>query len=139
MFEIVLYSFSKIKESYLKTAIQEYRQKIAYEIKLSLQLIRKDILLSKLQEKKELFYSCDCDGTPLSSIEFSHQLYTNLHKHKKINFIIGDAYGIEPSILCNTTLISLSPLTFTYQMTHLILLEQIYRAQQIYHNTPYHK
>ncbi|MBR5990842.1 MAG: 23S rRNA (pseudouridine(1915)-N(3))-methyltransferase RlmH, partial [Bacilli bacterium] len=38
----------------------------------------------------------------------------------------------------NATL-TLSKMTFTHQMTRIILLEQIYRSFKILHNEPYHK
>ncbi|MBS3905091.1 MAG: 23S rRNA (pseudouridine(1915)-N(3))-methyltransferase RlmH, partial [Simkania sp.] len=53
---------------------------------------------------------------------------------------IGGACGLtEPMKKKATALISLSPLTFTHQLTRVILLEQIYRALEIRRDSPYHR
>ncbi len=57
-----------------------------------------------------------------------------------IEFIIGGAYGLDESVLDRADLVlSLSPLTFSHQLVRLVLLEQLYRAFSILHNTDYHK
>ena len=57
-----------------------------------------------------------------------------------IYFIIGGSYGLSNSVKqkANTS-ITLSKMTFTHQMTRLILLEQIYRAFKINKGETYHK
>ncbi len=59
---------------------------------------------------------------------------------KNIDFIIGGAYGLHESLLKrgNITL-SLSQMTFPHQLAKLLLIEQIYRAQTLLDNHPYHK
>ena len=53
---------------------------------------------------------------------------------------IGGAYGWHPDIFARANLrLSLSELTFPYQLTRLILVEQLYRAHTINQGTPYHK
>ena len=57
-----------------------------------------------------------------------------------INMIIGGAYGLDQSVIDKAELfLSLSPLTFSHQLVRLVLLEQLYRAFSILHNTDYHK
>lgn len=75
-------------------------------------------------------------GDSLNSFEFSEIFNID----KNIDFVIGGAYGLDPSILnIVNAKISLSSLTFPHQMVKVILLEQIYRAQTILENHPYHK
>ena len=58
---------------------------------------------------------------------------------KRVNLIIGGAYGFEKSLLpANVTYLRLSDMTFTHQMIRLILLEQLYRAFTIIRGEPYH-
>jgi 23S rRNA (pseudouridine1915-N3)-methyltransferase len=59
---------------------------------------------------------------------------------KEIVFLIGGADGFGPGWRerCNTIL-SLSPLTFNHRLARLVLVEQVYRALSIIHNTPYHR
>lgn len=57
-----------------------------------------------------------------------------------LTFIIGGAEGFSPLLNpYEAEKISLSRLTFTHQITRLILVEQIYRAFTILENLPYHK
>lgn len=57
-----------------------------------------------------------------------------------INLIIGGAYGLDNAVLDQAKeILSLSPLTFSHQLVRLVLLEQLYRAFSILHNTDYHK
>lgn len=57
-----------------------------------------------------------------------------------ITFVIGGSLGLSAEMRKrgNATL-TLSKLTFTHQMTRVILLEQIYRSFKILRNEPYHK
>lgn len=58
---------------------------------------------------------------------------------KKVNFLIGGAYGFSEEIygVANEK-ISLSKMTFTHQMIRLFFVEQMYRADQILQGKPYH-
>lgn len=53
--------------------------------------------------------------------------------------IIGGAYGVDERVHTRAQLVwSLSKLVFPHQLVRLILAEQIYRAQSIADNHPYH-
>jgi len=55
-------------------------------------------------------------------------------------FLIGGHLGLHPSVLARANLVmSLSRLTFTHEMTRLVLLEQLYRACTIRAGQKYHK
>ena len=57
-----------------------------------------------------------------------------------VTFVIGGAYGLSDSIIQASDLVlSLSRLTFSHRLARLVLLEQLYRAFTIIHNTGYHK
>ena len=54
-------------------------------------------------------------------------------------FIIGGAFGVSEALRQSVNYkLSFSPMTFTYQMVRLLLVEQIYRASKINRNEPYH-
>ena len=58
---------------------------------------------------------------------------------KQINFIIGGPYGLAEEILERSELkISLSKMTFTHDMSRVLLLEQVYRALTIIRGGKYH-
>ena len=55
-------------------------------------------------------------------------------------FVIGGSDGIDSRICQMADLrLCLSPMTFTHQMTRLILAEQLYRAMKINAGEKYHK
>ena len=57
-----------------------------------------------------------------------------------ITFVIGGSLGLSSEMRKRgNASLTLSKLTFTHQMTRIILLEQIYRSFKILHNEPYHK
>ncbi len=74
-------------------------------------------------------------GQRLSSPGFS----TLLASQQNIVIIIGGAYGVNNELRQRADqVISLSDMVFPHQLVRLILIEQIYRAQAITTNHPYH-
>ncbi len=57
---------------------------------------------------------------------------------RRLTFVIGDYAGLPDSLKKQAEVLwSLSPLTFTHDLTRVLLLEQIYRALAIINNLPY--
>jgi 23S rRNA (pseudouridine1915-N3)-methyltransferase len=57
---------------------------------------------------------------------------------QRLTFLIGDYEGLPESVRKKADVLwSLSPLTFTHDLTRVLLLEQIYRALTIIKNLPY--
>ena len=52
---------------------------------------------------------------------------------------IGPVDGFNSQVLSQYPSISLGPLTMTYEMAAVILLEQLYRASEIERGSPYHR
>ncbi len=52
---------------------------------------------------------------------------------------IGPVDGFNSQVLSQHQSISLGPLTMTYEMAAVILLEQLYRASEIERGSPYHR
>lgn len=74
-------------------------------------------------------------GQDLSSPDFSALLTSQ----QNIVIIIGGAYGVNDELRQRADrVISLSAMVFPHQLVRLILIEQIYRAQAIATNHPYH-
>lgn len=104
-------------------------------------LVKDSKELDLLLEKETHFLSLDPQGKSFSSETFSEEVQRQLIKGgSRLTFVIGGAEGLSASAKARSALlISLSPLTFTHQLTRLILLEQIYRAFEIAKGTGYHK
>jgi 23S rRNA (pseudouridine1915-N3)-methyltransferase len=77
------------------------------------------------------------EGTHIDSLEWSRKFASF---GARLTFVIGGAEGIPPHILQKASFQwSLSKLTFTHQITRLLLLEQLYRALEIQKGSGYHK
>ena len=158
--KIKLYVIGKIKDEYLKIGISDYITRIKpyasieiYEVKdeavkqnASLKDIEKakDIegeRILKLLRNDDYLISLDLNKKQYKSEEFAVYLNKKLvENNASISFIIGGSYGLSTALRNRSNdSISLSSLTFTHQMTRLILLEQIYRSFKILNNETYHK
>ena len=56
-----------------------------------------------------------------------------------IHLAIGPVDGFNQSVIEHHKSISLGPLTMTYEMAAVVLLEQLYRASEIEKGSPYHR
>jgi len=140
MFKIRIISVGKTREEWLKAGIEEYTKRMTNAVEVTWVLAKHDNQLESLAIQEEGLVCLDPAGKTLTSEQFSDFLLSELElRGSKMSFLIGGAEGIPESIKQNAPLISLSKLTFTHQMTRLILLEQIYRALEIAKGSSYHK
>lgn len=79
-------------------------------------------------------------GKQKTSQEFSNWLDNLLTSHSSLVFIMGGAAGHGKNILemCHDKL-SLGKMTYPHKLARLLFVEQVYRAQTIRENHPYHK
>lgn len=78
-------------------------------------------------------------GKLLDSPAFAHQIDNFFTNSRNVVMIIGGAYGVDDQLTQRADLIwSLSPLVFPHQLVRLILIEQLYRAQEITAGRAYH-
>lgn len=160
MLHINIICVGKIKESFLKDAIDEYSKRLAKYCLLNIielpdekipnNASEKEMLQVKEKEgqnilnnlKKESYIVClDLKGKQYSSEEFSENLKNiSVNYNSNITFIIGGSLGISQNVLNQADqLISFSKMTFPHQLFRVLLLEQIYRAFKILNNETYHK
>lgn len=94
-------------------------------------------ILQKIQDDDHVVL-LDEAGKNLSSPEFSHLLETRFTQGQ-VAFVIGGAYGVTPELQARADVIwSLSRLVFPHQLVRLLLVEQVYRAQEIKNGGKYH-
>ena len=149
----------KIKEKYLKDAIDEYSKRLSKFCKLNiLELPDKKIpdksnpsieneikniegenVISHL--KKDTCLIClDLKGKQFSSEEFAQDIQDISMLHSNITFIIGGSLGMSEKLLnLANQKICFSKMTFPHQLIRVFLLEQIYRAFKIINGENYHK
>lgn len=78
-------------------------------------------------------------GTNLSSPQLASALQKQFDVGKSVVMVIGGAYGVNEELQRRADLTwSLSKLVFPHQLVRLILIEQVYRAQEISAGRPYH-
>ena len=82
----------------------------------------------------------DESGPQYNSNEFSSWIYSNLEVSNNMIFVIGGSEGHGKKIkeYCDH-MISLSKMTLPHRVARLVMIEQIYRAETIQNNHPYHK
>lgn len=95
-------------------------------------------ILSKLVAQDYVIL-LDERGKALDSPAVSANLQKLFANSKNIVVVIGGAYGVSDELTARADLVwSLSPLVFPHQLVRLILIEQLYRAQEIATGHPYH-
>lgn len=78
-------------------------------------------------------------GSLLDSVQAAGKLMAPLESSTSVVMIIGGAYGVSQAVHDRAQLVwSLSPLVFPHQLVRLIVIEQIYRMQEIAAGRPYH-
>lgn len=149
----------KIKEKYLKDAIDEYSKRLSKFCKLNiLELTDKKIpdksnssIENEIKNiesvnvinhlKKDTYIIClDLKGKQFSSEEFAQDIQDISMLHSNITFIIGGSLGMSEKLLnLANQKICFSKMTFPHQLIRVFLLEQIYRAFKIINGENYHK
>lgn len=140
MIKIKILSVGKTKEKWLNDACDEYLKRLSPSIQIESSWAKDDAQLIEWSQKEPSYISLDPKGRLFTSEELA--LFLNQEWEKRgarLTFIIGGAEGLPSEIRQKGHLISLSPLTFTHQITRLVLIEQIYRTTEICKGSPYHK
>jgi 23S rRNA (pseudouridine1915-N3)-methyltransferase len=83
----------------------------------------------------------DPGGKPLGSVQFARLLDRWAGESvRQLAFVIGGADGLSPDLVASAGLsMSLGEMTWPHLLARAMLVEQIYRAQQILAGHPYHR
>jgi len=152
MINITIITIGKVKESYIKEGILEYKKRLGpylglKEIELKAQSFNPDtkkktkdlegsrILKSLEKYSKENIFLLDENEEEFSSVGFS-KLFVN---KSEIVFVIAGSLGWSDKLLSSKyRKISLSKMTFPHEVARLLLFEQIYRSVTIIKGKEYH-
>lgn len=138
-------NFESLEADFLKRIVRP--KLLIHECKTfqeNLFLEGEDVLKKILQLEKEEG-SCKVvllneHAKTMSTSEFSQMIQTDLERSTSLIFVIGGASGHGPQVIEKASMkLSLSPMTFPHKMARLLFVEQIYRAQTVRENHPYHK
>lgn len=137
MFKVKVLTIGRCKEEWLAEAIREYEKRLQGKLNLDWLLARDDLQLIEWASQETSYIALDPKGELLTSEAWSEKM---VKLGLRLTFIIGGADGLPLQILKGAVFKwSLSPLTFTHQITRLILIEQLYRSMEIERGSCYHR
>ena len=158
MLHIDIVCVGKIKENYLKDAINEYSKRLSKYCILNIIELNDEKLPTKLNDslsyeiknkesnsilshikKDSYILALDLKGKNYTSEEFSEKIQTLSITNSHVTFLIGGSLGMTDELLNKTNeKICFSKMTFPHQLIRVFLLEQIFRAFKIANNESYH-
>jgi|688.fasta_scaffold611625_2 23S rRNA (pseudouridine1915-N3)-methyltransferase len=152
--KVKIVTIGKVKQPFVEAGEEMYLERLRSKVKLSFRELEPatnlpepemkraegEAVLSEVQGQ-DLLVVLDERGEGMSSEAFAKKLQRWMVSGKSsLVFALGGAFGHDEKVRAKADLVlSLSPLTFTYQMARLILVEQLYRAMSIIDGSPYHK
>lgn len=159
MIKITFITLGKLKEKYLRDAVDEYAKRLSRYCKLDIvelnpinlpekpsqseidaALVKEAELIEKRIPDGSIVTTLCVEGKSYSSEELAQFVDTNTNSGKNMCFIIGSSYGLSDIVKQKSDLkLSLSAMTFPHQLFRVMCLEQIYRAFKINEGSTYHK
>ena len=153
---IRILSPGKPKLDFIQKGIETYAERIRHYAQLELhwisvkmqkknlppiQILKREAeAILKQRDPRAVFVVLDSRGAEMTSEALAGFFEKHLLSGGQIDFVIGGELGISEKLKAQAdVLFSLSRLTFTHDLTRLILLEQIYRAMTILKGEKYHK
>lgn len=151
--KIKIVAVGSLKERYLKDATNEYLKRLnkycqieiietkeENDTRTNAKKIEGTNLLKKIKAN-DYVVALTLNKKEYTSEELATWLDKTMVKaNSTITFLIGGSLGLSSEVIKRANeCLTLSKLTFTHQMSRLILLEQIYRAYKIIHHEQYHK
>ena len=159
MLSVNIICVGKLKESYWRSAVEEYTKRMRPLCKLAIIELQEERvtdnpsaaeiaktvsaegerILQKIGRSDYAVAMC-VEGKSLSSEELSAKLEEIQQISGTVDFIIGGSWGLSDQVKKRADFrLSMGRMTFPHQLFRVMLLEQIYRAFQISKGTKYHK
>ena len=143
---ITLAVIGKLKDPALKALYEEYNKRLEWRIFLhefngKTSPTQEGELLINVAPIPSYLITLDERGENLKSAEFAALLSNiQVHHQGKVTFVIGGAEGLSPAVKAKANLsLSFGHMTWPHLMVRILLMEQLYRAQQILKGHPYHR
>lgn len=143
---ITLCAIGKLKATALKALYDEYEKRLGW--KISLQAFEskgspreESVFLLHSLPPSTFIVTLDERGENLKSDEFALFLKDiQLHHQGKVAFVMGGADGLSEEVKAKAQRsISFGRMTWPHLFARIMLMEQLYRAQQILKGHPYHR
>ena len=153
MLKLRVVAVGDIKERFYREAIAEYVKRLGKWAKAEVVEVSEashiadpdkkretegEAILAKLKGKVIL---SDVKGKKISSEDLAALLRDSaLSGDSELTFVVGGSNGVSPAVKSRAdAVISFGDITLPHQLFRVVLLEQLYRAETINNNTPYHK
>lgn len=157
---IYVISVGKIKEKFLREAVDEYKKRLSRYCKIEIIEVPDEKTPDNASEKEEdlikekegqqilkhisdkmYVITLEIDGKQLSSEELAAKIKElSVKGESNVAFVIGGSLGLAKSVRQRSNMkLSFSKMTFPHQLFRVMLLEQIYRGFRIIGGEPYHK
>ena len=160
MQNITVICLGKLKERYLRDAVDEYSKRLNGYCRLNIvELSPKKLsenpsqteidnalehegkeILSKIPNGSRVYALC-IEGSQMSSQKLAREINMSaVNGFNNLVFIIGSSFGLSDGVKKRADFkLSMSEMTFPHQLARVMLLEQLYRACSINNSGKYHK
>lgn len=138
--KVLIVSLAKVREAWAQEACALYRKRLQPWLTIDWVEARDAHALPKLIPPRYATWLLDERGKLLTSTQLAAQFNHIRHEHPGWALVLGGPDGFPPAVTAQAaTLWSLSPLTFPFQLAHVVVFEQLYRAVSLVHGSPYHR
>ncbi|CAO4847671.1 MAG: Ribosomal RNA large subunit methyltransferase H [Holosporales bacterium] len=143
MQKITLLVGGHMKASPEAALFKEYEKRIRLPLKIVEAKSEKEMIhfYNDLSAQVPCWILLDETGQNFNSKSFAQFFSKNIETYSSLGFIIGVDHGIPDIIKSNTKhqKISFGQMTWPHMLARVLLIEQLYRAQQILSSHPYHR
>jgi 23S rRNA (pseudouridine1915-N3)-methyltransferase len=148
MLHVTLIACGRLKERYLRDAVEEYSKRLSGYVKLDIRevadgpdMMSEASRIRQCMDDDAYVITLEIEGKELSSTGFADEIQAVMNSGRShICFIIGSSDGIDESVRKTADMhLSFGRMTYPHQLMRVIFLEQLYRAFRIIRGEPYHK
>ena len=151
MLKIEIIAAGQLKRGPLFELCEEYIKRLTWQVTIiTVESKHKDAKEMQTDENKKIMGHLRSDshvivlderGKSLGSVDFAKAIEKIQNSGKShIQFVIGGASGLSDEVRKRANLVlGLGAQTWPHMLARVMLLEQIYRAQQILSSHPYHR
>ena len=129
--------------SWVMEACLEYEKRLRKPFDVKWEFIEDDKLIKKLEnwdfKPSEFIILTDERGENISSVDLSNKFSKIFNRSQEVVIIIGGPFGVPKEAREKANFLwSFSNLVFPHMLMRVMLIEQIYRAQEIANGGKYH-
>ena len=133
----------KKSSGWVEEACAEYEKRLKKPFDVKWEVLDEEKLAKKLEKwdfkSNEVVILADEKGKNISSPELSDKLNKIFNASSEVVIIIGGAYGVSEAARDKADFVwSFSKLVFPHMLMRIMMVEQIYRAQEIARGGHYH-